>query len=177
MALSDVEIWMELQANSLVIDPMPAFEDVAAASIDLHLAPELDAYKPNPGGWKIDLRDANASGSIKYGADRLDLTKDEFWLAQGNFAIGYVRERVEMPAHLLGRIEGRSSFARLGIQVHNTAPTIQPNWGGHIALELTNVSPIPVRLSAGLIICQLVVERLGRPTTKPYTGQFPNQKP
>jgi hypothetical protein len=87
MALSDVEIWMELQANSLVIDPMPAFEDVAAASIDLHLAPELDAYKPNPGGWKIDLRDANATDQ------------------------------------------------------------------------------------------NLCAETLGRPTTKPYTGQFPNQKP
>ena len=166
---------MELQANSLVIDPQPTYESVNAASIDLHLAAEVDVYKPNPGGVKVDLRDAKAATLIPYASDRINLNDKEFLLKQGEFVIGYTRERISMPAHLLGRIEGRSSFARFGVSVHNTAPTIQPNWGGQIALELTNVSPIHLHLSEGLIICQLIIEKLGRPTSKPYTGQFPNQ--
>ncbi len=35
MALSDVEIWMELQAGAVIIDPAPDATAVNAASVDL----------------------------------------------------------------------------------------------------------------------------------------------
>lgn len=168
---------MELQANALTIDPLPDPTAVNAASVDLHLASEVQVYKPNPGGLKLDLRDANAKALLAYATEKVDITTKDFWLTKGEFAIGFTRETVGLPAHLLARVEGRSSLARFGISVHNTAPTIQPGWKGQIALELTNVGPIALQLTEGLIICQLILEKLGRPTTKPYGegGQFSNQ--
>lgn len=175
MALSDVEIWMELQAGGLSVDPMPDHTDVNAASIDLHLDKDVQVYKDVPAGTKIDLADANATAMVAYNTSTIDISKEHFYLGRGDFAIGYTRERVVLPSHLLARVEGRSSMARLGISVHNEAPTIQPGFEGQIALELTNVGPLALQLREGLIVCQLVLESLGRPTKKPYTGQFQRQ--
>ena len=172
MALSDVEIWMELQAGALIIDPAPDATTVNAASVDLHLDRVVQVYRPNPGGLKLDLRDANATAMLAYATDRIDITTREYVLKHGEFAIGFTRETIGLPAHLLARVEGRSSFARFGISIHNTAPTIQPGFQGQIALELTNVGPIDLQLTEGLIICQLILETLGRPAAKPYAGQF-----
>ena len=166
---------MELQARALVIDPAPTATTVNAASVDLHLDSRVQRYKPNPGGLKLDLRDANATAMLAYATDWIDIGSTEFWLKKGDFVIGYTKEKVILPAHLLARVEGRSSFARFGISIHNTAPTILPGFAGPIALELTNVGPVDLQLTPGLIICQLVLESLGRPAVKPYAGQFQNQ--
>lgn len=168
---------MELQAGALIIDPPPDATTVNAASVDLHLDPIVQIYKPNPGGLKLDLRNANAAAMIAYATEQIDIRTRDTWIKNGDFIIGFTRENVTLPAHLLARIEGRSSFARFGISIHNTAPTIQPGFDGPIALELTNVGPIELQLSEGLIVCQLVLEKLGRPAAKPYAGQFQNQTP
>lgn len=175
MALSDVEIWMELQAGGLVIDPLPDQTSVNAASVDLSLDPQVQVYKDVPEGMKIDLSDANAISTVAYNTEVVDISSKDFYLRQGEFVIGYTRETIGLAAHLLARIEGRSSIARLGISVHNEAPTIQPGFKGQIALELTNVGPLVLQLREGLIICQLVLESLGRPSTKPYGGQYQEQ--
>lgn len=177
MALSDVEIWMELQAGGLLIDPQPDPTSVNAASVDLHLDKQVQVYKDVPEGMKIDLRDANAVATVTYNTDVVDISTRDFYLRPGDLVIGYTRETIGLPTHLLARIEGRSSIARLGISVHNEAPTIQPGFEGQIALELTNVGPLVLQLREGLIICQLVLESLGRPTTKPYRGQYQQQRP
>lgn len=175
MALSDVEIWMELQAGTLIIDPPPDHTIVNAASVDLSLDRHVQVYKDVPEGMKIDLGDANATSTVAYNTEVVDISAKDFYISQGMFVIAYTRETVGLPTHLLARVEGRSSLARLGISVHNEAPTIQPGWKGQIALELTNVGPLVLQLREGLIICQLVLESLGRPTTKPYQTQFQDQ--
>ena len=177
MALSDIEIWMELQAGALVIDPPPDPTSVNAASVDLHLDKHVQVYKDVPEGMKIDLRDATAAQTVAYNTDVVDVSSKDFYVKRGDFVIGFTEETVGLPTHLMARVEGRSSLARLGISVHNEAPTIQPGWSGQIALEITNVGPLTLQLSEGLIICQLVLERLGRPTTKPYDSQFQGQRP
>lgn len=176
MALSDVEIWMELQAGALIIDPPPDHTSVNAASVDLRLDRHVQVYKDVPEGMRIDLADANATAMVAYHTHVVDIGARDFYIRQGEFVIAYTRETIGLPAHLLARVEGRSSLARMGISVHNEAPTIQPGWKGQIALELTNVGPLVLQLTEGLIICQLVLEHLGRPTTKPYQEQFQDQR-
>jgi len=176
MALSDVEIWMELQAGALVIDPLPDATSVNAASVDLHLDNKIQRYKAVPAGTKIDLADASATAQVAYHTEIIDVTETDVFLTRDDFIIGFTRETIGLPTHLLARVEGRSSLARLGISIHNEAPTIQPGWAGQIALELTNVGPLKLQLREGLIICQLILERLGRPTTKPYVGPYAEQK-
>lgn len=175
MALSDVEIWMEIQAGALTIDPPPEYTSVNAASVDLSLDRHVQVYKDVPEGMRIDMGDANATATVAYNTEVTDIFAKHFYIRQGEFVIAYTRETIGLPTHLLARVEGRSSLARLGISVHNQAPTIQPGWKGQIALELTNVGPLVLQLTEGLIICQLVLEHLGRPTTKPYQAQFQDQ--
>lgn len=176
MALSDREIWNALGKGDLVVDPTPDITAVNAASIDLHLHRLIQVYKSPPEGIVIDLRNAVATAQVAYHTDTIDLEKTDYFLTRDSFVIAYTEETIGLPNHLMARVEGRSSYARIGISVHNEAPTIQPGWTGQIALELTNVGPLVLQLRAGLIICQLVLEHLGRPTSKPYAEQFQGQK-
>ena len=88
----------------------------------------------------------------------------------GTLTLGYTRERVTLPQHLGGRVEGRSSIARIGLFVHVSAPTIHPGFDNHIMLEFYNAGPLPIRVRAGDHICQLVLERVEGVGF--YQGQF-----
>ena len=59
--------------------------------------------------------------------------------------------------------------------VHLTAPTIQAGWEGQIQLEMYNVGPVPLLLTPGSYICQLILEQVSLPDQ--YAGQFQKQKP
>ncbi len=62
-------------------------------------------------------------------------------------------------------VEGRSSFARVGIAVHMTAPKIDPGFDNHIALEMHNVGKDRVTLRAGEDMpAQLICFELSTPT-------------
>ena len=54
----------------------------------------------------------------------------------------------------------RSSYARCGLLVHFTAPTIHAGYSGTITLELINFGPFPILLYPGAPICQLIVEQV-----------------
>ena len=53
-----------------------------------------------------------------------------------------------MPNDLMGFVEGRSSWARVGLSVHLTAPKIDPGFIGTITLETANIGPKSVKLEA-----------------------------
>jgi len=59
-------------------------------------------------------------------------------------------ERVCIPPDLVGLVEGRSSWARVGITIHVTAPKIDPGFNGKITLEMANFGCVPVDLRAGI---------------------------
>lgn len=176
MALSDVEIFEAFDRDEVTIDPSPDVTQINPASIDLRLGPIIHHFRPSPGGIDVDLRRVKINDFIRYATDTVDLSDRDSWvLEQGHFAIGYTRERVALSSALLARVEGRSTLARFGLSVHNTAPTIQPGWDGVIALEFTNVGAVNLKLSLDLIVCQLILERLGRPASTGYSGSFQNQ--
>ena len=68
-------------------------------------------------------------------------------LAPGEFILGFTYERIRVPRNLIALGEGRSTYARLGISMHQTAPWIQPGWKGPIVLEIMNNSPLTVELT------------------------------
>jgi dUTPase len=81
----------------------------------------------------------------------------------GNSRWVVVHERVEFPIGeegrcLAGRVEGKSSYARCGLLIHFTAPTIHAGFSGTITLELCNLGPANISLYPGMPICQLIVE-------------------
>jgi dCTP deaminase len=56
----------------------------------------------------------------------------------------------------------------LGLLTHSTAGFIDPGFSGHITLELSNVSNLPVKLFPGMKIGQLCLIKLSSPAEHPY---------
>jgi dCTP deaminase len=75
---------------------------------------------------------------------------------------------------LAGRIEGKSTFARCGLIVHCTAPTIHAGFSGTITLEITCFGQYPILLAPGMTICQLLVEEVEQ-DPRDYQSQFHGQ--
>ena len=48
---------------------------------------------------------------------------------------------------MIARVEGRSTYARVGLSMHQTAPWIQPGWSGPIILEIKNNGPLAIKLT------------------------------
>jgi dCTP deaminase len=86
----------------------------------------------------------------------------------GDFALASTVERLELPDDLLGRLEGRSSIARLGITVHSTAAVFEPGWIGTATMELSNLGRMPVALYPGMRICAFSFEEVSSPVSVPY---------
>ena len=84
-----------------------------------------------------------------------------FRLLPGRFVLAQTLERVYVPNDLMGLVEGRSSYARVGVTVHVTAPKIDPGFDAQIALEMANFGSVAVELRAGVDApAQLILMRL-----------------
>lgn len=177
MLMSDGEIRLAIANGELTIDPpLPIGDDrLQPASIDLTLDSEIWRPKDsvNRDAITVDLAKLNVNEFLKETTDRIDIAaQGGLELSPGDFVIGKTAEQVSLNERLSGRVEGRSRLARLGIGVHITAPKIDPGFHNHITLEIFHLGKSRVRLSPGMSICTLLVERLGHPATDPYRGIF-----
>lgn len=101
--------------------------------------------------------------------EQFEVRPDEPWILHpGEFALGSTWEYVKLDASIAARLEGKSSLGRLGILTHSTAGFIDPGFEGHITLELSNVSTLPVKLWPGMKIGQMCFFQLSSPAEHPY---------
>lgn len=84
-------------------------------------------------------------------------------LHPGKLLIGSTFEYVSIPPDLECQVEGRSSWARLGLIIAG-ATTVESCFKGVITLELCNHGTIPIELYPGLKIAQLIFHK----NTTPY---------
>lgn len=92
---------------------------------------------------------------------------EPFILHPGEFALASTLEFVRLPLDIAARLEGRSTWGRLGLQVHATAGFIDPGFAGAITYELSNVSNIPLTLYPGIRVSQLCLFE-SKTTRLPY---------
>lgn len=92
-------------------------------------------------------------------------------LEPGDFVLASTVEDVHIPPEFVGRVEGKSTLARMGLIVHTTAGFIDPGFQGKITLELKNVGPCALVLKPGMYICQLSVQRMER-VDSVYNGKY-----
>ena len=166
--LVDWEIRELLQgpSSALVIAPLlDESRQLGSASIDLRLGHYFELF-PEGASRVVDLVQENLilSNSREIG---VDIGKGVI-ISPGRFVLGHTLEFIKLPSNVCGQIEGRSSFGRLGIQVHMTANLIDSGFSGVITLEILNMGPDPVRLYPGVRIAQLRLFRTQSPT-KPYS--------
>lgn len=188
MILSNVSIQEALDEGWLIIDPAPSpressVEDESpyqTTSVDLRLSSEI--VRPTDElPVVVDLRSNRYSALARASSETFHLTEEQpFNLNPKMFVLGTTVEKVTLPIHsdsspcLAARIEGRSSFARCGLLVHFTAPTIHAGYTGTLTLEMCNFGPYSILLYENMRICQLIIEVVkGRPSRN--DSQFQGQ--
>ncbi len=162
MILSDQDIMKSIESGRLVISPL-SDDAIQPVSVDLTLGNKLRVYRGEK-AWLIDIKHDAEQYTEIVAIDELV----PFILHPGAFALGITAERVELPADLMGRLDGKSSLGRLGLLVHSTAGFIDPGFKGRIVLEFSNIAPLPITLYAGMKIAQISFEELSSPSRRPY---------
>lgn len=84
------------------------------------------------------------------------------------FILGVTTEWFALSGNLLANVEGKSSLGRLGLVIHATAGFIDPGFSGHITLEITNLTDMPMVLYANMPIGQIRFSQLSSPAEHLY---------
>lgn len=172
--------WLKIQPEPIPRQKSPGVDcPYQTSAVDLRLGNEIAYFKEGL-AINIDLRRGNFADLFGPLSERFKLTDAQpFSLQPKHFVLGKTMERVEVPildggTSLAARVEGKSSYARCGLLVHFTAPTIHAGFAGTITLELINFGTIPIMLYPGAPICQLIIEQVhGKPFRN--ASQFQDQ--
>jgi len=161
LVLSKPDILSYLRDGKLRFTPEIEAKQVAQVSIDLRLGRRFSEFREPP----RYLSAVNVDPSLWGSADLwLHHEQDVFRLMPGRFVLAQTLERVYVPNDLMGLVEGRSSYARVGVTVHVTAPKIDPGFDAQITLEMANFGSVAVELRAGVDApAQLILMRLTTP--------------
>ncbi|MBI4274003.1 MAG: dCTP deaminase [Rhizobiales bacterium] len=145
MILSQKDIRKAVKAGKIRFSPTLEDKQWGEASIDLRLGRQFTRYRKDITG--ITLSVAEGLGSL--GDLNLWITedRDSFDLDPGELVLALTYESITIPNNLIGLVEGRSTYARVGLSMHQTAPWIQPGWSGPIVLEIANHGQIPIKLT------------------------------
>ena len=128
MILSDHEIMMEIRSGRLVFTPDITEDQISPSAVDLQLSNVFTLI--NTTGLKgvttaVDLAEIESVEDLAriYGEQKTLAKGEKLSLMPRGFVLAYTLERITLPNYLAARVEGRSSFARLGLSSHQTAPT------------------------------------------------------
>lgn len=166
--LPDWLIEKYIREGAIKISPLSGRwqECIDQVSMDFHLGESIKLFRGGTYRF-VDTR----RGLPPDAMEEVDLADgDPFILEPGAFAIASTREVLRLPSDILGRLEGKSSLARLGILVHSTAARFDPGWNGAPVLELGNLGPKPAILYCGMPICAFTFEKIAAPVRMPYEG-------
>jgi dCTP deaminase len=167
MILSQVDLRQAVDKGEIRFDPPLQARQWGEASVDLRLGNKFTKIRPARG---VKLSLAHGIGSVAnsglWEEGELPL-KDAFGKTQSycldpnEFVLALTHEHIYMPRNLIAMVEGRSTYARVGLSMHQTAPWIQPGWDGRITLEIRNSGPLQIELTPlEDMPCQLTFFRL-----------------
>ncbi len=168
MFLSDKDIKKGLKSGALIIKPFLE-EQLQVASYDVTLGNEFEI---------VDRHLVQASDPARkiYPKTRKFSIADneEFVLHPGENVLGKQREFIGVDHKHLILLSGKSSLARIGLIVHNTAMLFNPGHKFFPTFELVNNSSVPIILRPGMQIAQILFARLSSEATNRYedVGRF-----
>jgi dCTP deaminase len=131
---------------------------------------------PKTGPFNYDLRKGGIAKFLAQNCEHVEIPGAGYALERQLFLLGRTQERVTLPIEggLAARIEGKSSFARCGLLIHFTAPTVHAGFDGTLTLEMINLGNAGIMLYEGMPIAQLILETVfGNPEAHP--SQFQGQ--
>ena len=84
----------------------------------------------------------------------VDMKGDHCIIPPRSFALARTLEYFRIPADVLVVCVGKSTYARCGIIV-NVTP-LEPEWEGHLTLEISNTTPLPAKIYSNEGLAQLL---------------------
>lgn len=84
----------------------------------------------------------------------VSIRTNECIIPPNSFALARSVEYFKIPRNILTICIGKSTYARCGIIV-NVTP-FEPEWEGHVTLEISNTTPLPAKIYANEGIAQVV---------------------
>ena len=94
-----------------------------------------------------------------------------------SFVLGRSLEYFRIPRDVLGICVGKSTYARCGIIVNITP--LEPAWQGYLTIEISNTTPLPVKVYANEGIAQVIflgAEEECEVSYKDKKGKYQKQK-
>lgn len=161
-------------------DPFDGDLQIGPCSVDLRLsrvywiparrkpwpvrkAPVLDLGR----GRLMELSPARGWRRVEAG------THDSITVRPGEVVLGRTAERFHVPSDCAAAIEGRSSFARLGLSVHADGSFINPGYTGRMPLTIYNESPFTIKIPIGAPLCQVMLIALSEVPKADYGQRLP----
>lgn len=161
MILSDKDIAHALKEGEITIEPFdkkrlqPASYDILLGNKFVLTEPESNHYidpvkKIYPRTREVQVADGK-----------------EFVLHPGVSVLGTSKDFFGSDTYLI-QLGGKSSLARIGLLVHNTAGLINPGHYLNITLELCNLNNVPIILRPGMEIGQITFSQMTNPPKQNY---------
>ncbi len=113
---------------------------------DMRVAPEFKIFT-NALSVMVDPKEFDPRSFVEFEGDTCVVPPNSFALAR---SVEYFR----IPREVLTICVGKSTYARCGI-ITNVTP-FEPEWEGHVTLEISNTTPLPARIYAHEGICQVL---------------------
>lgn len=153
-----------------ILDPVQQF---GPSSLDVRLGPDFKVVRTSRLTHLDPLKDpAEIQGDVaRYTENSVIEPGEPFVLHPGEFALASTLEFIRLPYDIAARLEGRSTWGRLGLEVHATAGFVDPGFSGALTFELKNAGQVPLPLYAGLRIAQLCFFELSEPSRLPYRAK------
>jgi dCTP deaminase len=164
MILSDKTLKSMTENRELIVEPLKP-DSIQPASIDCHLGRHFLIVEDR------QMHIIDMDSAILY----REYEGDEIVIPPHSFLLATTEEYVELPDNLTAFVEGRSSIGRIGLFIQN-AGWVDPGFKGQITLELYNANSLPIRLTAGRRICQLVFCQMDQVAMNPYRGKYQGQR-
>ena len=99
-------------------------------------------------------------------ASMLDFKGPVALIPPNSFALGRTIEYFRVPRNVLTICLGKSTYARCGI-ITNVTP-FEPEWEGHVTLEISNTTPLPAKIYANEGIAQVLFFQSDEPCEISY---------
>ncbi len=84
----------------------------------------------------------------------VDIVAEECIIPPNSFALASTIEYFRIPRDILTVCLGKSTYARCGIIVNGTP--LEPEWEGHVTIEISNTTPLPAKIYANEGIAQVL---------------------
>jgi dCTP deaminase len=119
---------------------------VSSYGYDMRVASEFRIFT-NVLNSIVDPKEFDPNSFVKFDGDVCIVPPNSFALAR---SVEYFR----IPRNILTVTLGKSTYARCGI-ITNVTP-LEPEWEGHVTLEISNTTPLPAKIYANEGIAQVL---------------------